>query len=87
MHSESERIIESLRNVLSRPVLREIVAYSYLVWCCIWCYCFCYAADLSAADDDDNANAVRIQIQITLFFPEIVHNNYMGIYKMNHRIT
>jgi len=27
------------------------------------------------------------QIQITLFFPEIVHNNYMGIYKMNHRIT
>ena len=20
-------------------------------------------------------------------FPEIVHNNYMGIYKMNHRIT
>jgi len=28
-----------------------------------------------------------IQIQITLFFPEIVHNNYMGIYKMNYRIT
>jgi len=28
-----------------------------------------------------------LQIQITLFFPEIVHNNYMGIYKMNHRIT
>jgi len=27
------------------------------------------------------------QIQITLFFPEIVHNNYMGIYKMNLRIT
>jgi len=30
---------------------------------------------------------IQIQIQITLFFPEIVHNNYMGIYKMNHRIT
>ena len=28
-----------------------------------------------------------LQIQITFFFPEIVHNNYMGIYKMNHRIT
>jgi len=23
----------------------------------------------------------------TFIFPEIVHNNYMGIYKMNHRIT
>ena len=32
-------------------------------------------------------NLIQIQIQITLFFPEIVHNNYMGIYKMNHRIT
>ena len=31
--------------------------------------------------------SIQIQIQITLFFPEIVHNNYMGIYKMNHRIT
>ena len=30
---------------------------------------------------------IQIQIQITLFFPEIVHNNYMGKYKMNHRIT
>ena len=30
---------------------------------------------------------VQIQIQITLLFPEIVPNNYMGIYKMNHRIT
>jgi len=30
---------------------------------------------------------LQIQIQITLFFPEIVHNNYMGIYKINHRIT
>ena len=28
-----------------------------------------------------------LQIQITVFFPEIEHNNYMGIYKMNHRIT
>ena len=26
----------------------------------------------------------QIQIQINLFFPEIVHDNYMGIYKMNH---
>jgi len=29
----------------------------------------------------------KIHIQITLFFPEIVENHYMGIYKMNHRIT
>jgi len=28
-----------------------------------------------------------IQIQITLFFPEILQNKYMGIYKMNYRIT
>ena len=42
-------------------------------------------------NNNSNCHAVEkntfLQIQITLFFPEIVHNNYMGIYKMNHRIT
>ena len=28
-----------------------------------------------------------LHIQITLFYPELVRNNYMGIYKMNLRIT
>ena len=50
------------------------------VWFCVRVHkCSVERADLFSYQ-------IKIQIQITLFFPEIVHNNYMGIYKMNQRI-